>query len=122
MTDTLPITIIVAGTSFITAMLGVAVTAWLGGRNATNAEVQLGLDALKAGLETATKSVEVLNAKLGTAEKKIIQIEQQYYRVLSENNRFRIIHGVEPAHSLESFVPVEPDQWDEFVKNTKGAI
>lgn len=120
MTETLNIALIVAATSIITSLAGGIVRAWLGNRAASNAEVQLGLEALKAGIEVATGMAGTLNEKLRTAETKIIQIEQQAYRVLSENNRFRIIHGVEPVSSLESFYPVDPDQWELFTKNLRG--
>jgi len=116
MTETVFLGLVVAGTSIITAILGVALQGWLGAKQATNVEAQTGLNALMAGIDAANKMAETLNTKLQWAEARIVAIERQAYQVLSENNRFRVIHGVDPTHSLEGFEPIPKETWDEFVK------
>lgn len=91
------------------------VNAWLGGRKATNEDARLGLDALKSALEAATEMADALTAKLRTTEQQIVKIERQAYRVLSENNRFRIVHGIDPAISLDSFEPIDDGKFKDLV-------
>lgn len=110
------IALIVAGTSIVTTLLNIAVNSWLGSRKATNEDVRLGLDALRTGLQAASEMADDLTQKLGAAQAQIVQIERQAYRVLSENNRFRIIHGVDPAHSLDRFEPLGEDRFDQLVQ------
>lgn len=116
MSDAVFIGLIVAGTSVFTALLTFSVSAWLGYKQATTSEVQTGLNALMGGIESATEMAKTLNQRLVAAEGKIVEIERQAYRVLSENNRFRVIHGVDPTHSLEGFEPIPKETWDVFVK------
>lgn len=115
MTDTITVALVAGGSSIVTAAMSFAVAAWLGSKKATNDDVRLGLDALTAGLASASKTAGELNDKLGDAKEQIVRIERQAYRVLSENNRFRIIHGQDPAHSLDSFEPLPEERWREFV-------
>lgn len=115
--DIITVAVIAGGSSLATAVLSFAVTAWLGSKKATNEDARLGLDALTAGLASATTAADQLNGKLNRANEQIVRIERQAYRVLSENNRFRIIHGQDPAHSLDSFEPLPEERWREFVSS-----
>lgn len=88
----------------------------IGRRQANTSELQLGLNALKAGLEAATAAAAEINSKLEKARVEITRIEQQASEVLSENNRFRVIHGVLPVLSLDTFEPLSSGTWDLFTE------
>jgi hypothetical protein len=116
MTETLVITLISVGCSTLVAGVAALGTFWLGRRKANTDDLQLGLEALKAGLAAAGSMTAEINESLQMAKAEIVRIERQAYKVLSENNRFRVIHGAIPASSLESFEPLAPENWDKFAQ------
>ena len=106
MPDTLfELILLLIGTGGVGSLAGVGVSLWLGKRNVDNADARLGLDALVAGLKDAQATVDHLRQTL-------TDLETQAHKVLSENNRFRLLHGVQPATSLEGFDPLAKEDWD----------
>lgn len=115
MSEPIVIALLMALTALFSAVLTAVGAAWMGSKKAKNEEIQLGLDALKAGLTAANDLTGEITKRLEIAKGEIIRIERQAYRVLSENNHFRTIHGVDAALSLEAFEPIAPEKWEVFI-------
>lgn len=82
----------------------------------TNEETRLSLDTLVAAVKVTTEELDAANETATTLTIKLSRLEAQATLVLTENNRFRIIHGYRPAMSLDQYDPLDDAKFDAILQ------
>lgn len=93
--------------AFIGAVLLAAVQFFIGLRTSKTDEGRLGLDTLEAALQSAITRAERLDSTIALLDK-------QAHLALTETNRWRLLHGIMPATSLENFEGLPEEKWQEL--------